>query len=182
MARQHQVSLAHLLRDLHRHRPRQCYSAAGFRKLLLRSIRYWSAPRRSEGHDLGSVSRRSRPSPRPLAGCRPDGSRRPQTRPRHRQMPRRSLCLRHSTQRSLHQQRVRTGAAPSNHPSQSHRLLPSRWGARLYTATVSVIATDPQQPFRPSAVRIPSPASPSLHQPQHRGEQLPKRRFTFPTG
>ena len=174
---QRQVCLAHLLRDAQfAIDAGDAIFAAGFRKAAVAIDRYWSAPRRSEGHDLGSVSRRSRPSPRPLAGCRPDGSRRPQTRPRHRQMPRRSLCpssLDATFPTPTTGANGRCGPASSfatspaaSDPAGAPASTPQPFPSSLPDASTAV------PPFRPFA--IPSPASPSLHQPQHRGEQLPK--------
>ena len=54
-----------------RHRRRRCHFRRRLSKAAVARHRYWSAPRRSEGHHLGSVSRRSRPSARPVARRQP---------------------------------------------------------------------------------------------------------------
>ena len=135
---QRQVCLAHLLRDAQfAIDAGDAIFAAGFRKLLLRSIAI--GQRRADLKDTTLAQYRAdldrrldrllavaptvpagRKLARGIAKCRGD-----------------LLCLRHSTRRSLHQQRVRTGAAASVIFRKVTGCFRSRWGARLYAATVS---------------------------------------------
>ena len=149
---QRQVCLAHLLRDAQfAIDAGDAIFAAGFRKLLLRSIAI--GQRRADLKDTTLAQYRADLDRRldrllAVAPTVPAGRK---LGPRHRQMPRRSLCLRHSTRRSRHQQRVRTGAAAQRHLSQSHRLLPIPLGRPpLRRNRFRHRYRTPQRPFRPS--------------------------------
>lgn len=179
---QRQVCLAHLLRDAQfAIDAGDAIFAAGFRKLLLRSIAI--GQRRADLKDTTLAQYRAdldrrldrllavaptvpagRKLARGIAKCRGDlfvfVTRRdvPYTNNGCERALRPSVIFRKCLPRR------RPGSPAASDPAGALASMPQPFPSSLPDASTAV------PPFRPFA--IPSPASPSLHQPQHRGEQL----------